>query len=465
MLRGWLLGAALVLASRSALAQSSPDEQPARPVTPKYQTLRYLEDYRWLARSKSDDPYDAIKYVPLGHDAWLTLGGQHRFRYELVEGPVAGADSAPRTSELFVRNLVHADLHLTRELRLFVQPGAHLALGAPPAQPPDENRLDLHQAFIEAGARIGGVTLITRAGRQEMALGSTRWVSVRDGTNVRQAFDLVRVSAAGAGWSSETFFGAVPAVERGVFDDRIDARDRFWGTYWTLQVVPARRLSIEAFYLGRDRRDARYLDVEGRETRHMFGTRVFGQLAGGFEYIGHALAQTGHVGDATVRAWGLAGGLWQRLPAPLSTFRVGVRGDALSGDTKRGDGRLGTFHAFFPNQTFFSALPAIYPTNLYEVHPLVTWDGGTTSVEAGTTFFFRQSLDDAIYRPPGTLLEPLAPPGGRYSGAQVSLSFGHRIDRHLAFNAEYSHFFVGPGLLPTTGKDIDFFGTWTTLTY
>ena len=254
-------------------------------------------------------------------------------------------------------------------------------------------------------------------------------------------------------------------LQRGVFDDATDWQNRFWGVYATIPILPQKLFNVEAFYLARQRANAEYSGVRGRETRHTFGVRLFGETKFGLEYVGHALAQAGSIADDDVRAWGLAGALWQRLPGALEPVHIGIRGDALSGDHKPGDRLTTTFQPLFPNQSFFSALPTIYPTNLYDVHPLVRIEGATVSFEGGCVFFFRQALEDAVYGPPGTVLVPARATEGRYTGALASLSLGYKADRHLSFNAEYSHVFPGPALTNAGGTSVDFFGTWTTYTY
>ena len=450
-----LLVSGVLTASLAAGAEDAPAPREA----PRYASIRYLEDGSDPSLRSGDDPFDRVKYLPLAEQAWLSLGGQHRLRYELTDG----LDGPLPESVLFSRNLLHLDAHVG-PARAFIQVGGHYALGAPARdEPPGSDLFDVQQAFLEWRFAPRKVRFVARVGRQELALGSTRWVSTRDGTNVRQAFDLARLTVTGEGWSVEGFGGVVPRLQRGVLDDAPSARNRFWGIYATVEVLPRKRLSFDAFYLGRDRPSVTYGEVEGREVRHMLGVRLFGQTEGGFEYIGHALAQAGTVGGARVLAWGLAGGLWQRLPfAPL---RLGVRGDALSGDGHAGDGRVSTFHAWFPNQTFFSALPLIYPSNLYEVHPLVQWDLDAVTLEAGCVFFFRQSVHDAVYTPPGDVLVPPEASQARYTGAQLSLSLGYRVTRHFMFNLESSHVVAGPALRAVNLQGVDFLGTWTTFTY
>ena len=59
--------------------------------------------------------------------------------------------------------------------------------------PLDVNRLDLLQGFIDVSIPAGPGTLTLRPGRQEIGLGSSRIVSVRNGPNVRQSFDGARL--------------------------------------------------------------------------------------------------------------------------------------------------------------------------------------------------------------------------------------------------------------------------------
>src|SRR6266540_1208534 len=61
-------------------------------------------------------------------------------------------------------------------------------------RPTDRDDFDLHQAFFDASTTWHDENAVTlRAGRQELAYGSQRLISVRDSPNNRLAFDAVRV--------------------------------------------------------------------------------------------------------------------------------------------------------------------------------------------------------------------------------------------------------------------------------
>jgi hypothetical protein len=429
---------------------------------PEIRQLRYLEDHSELARPRH--ALDTVKHVALWPGGYLSLGGQHRLRYEFLRPSGLGTADASK-SILYSRNLVHVDLHPLGGLRFFAQVGAFYAVGAAQqTMPPGVNFLDVTQAFVETSGKRSGIQLTVRVGRQEMALGSTRWVSVRDGTNMRQSFDLARLVLVGESWLGHSFGGLVPQVKRGAFDDRPDLSQPFWGTYWTFSERLTGISGFDLFYLGHSH-PATFRDLSGRELRHTFGTRVFGSNSRGLEYIAHGLLQVGTLESADVFAWGASATVWQRLPPPIQTVRLGLRGEALSGDSETGDSKVGTFDPLFHNQVFFSALAFIAPRNLYDLHPLVTFEIESVRLVLEWIFYFRQQNADAVYLRGLSPLVDASDSSERDIGSQLSLSFGYRASRYLTVGAEYSRVFAGSALHDAGVGDVEFFSTSTTLTY
>jgi len=247
----------------------------------------------------------------------VSFGGQHRLRYEYTAPAELGASIADsRESVLFSRNLLHAAFTFSLTFASSCK-RAHSSRGRARSDvPPGTDQLDVTQAFLETSDERSGVHITARVGRQEMGLGSTRWVSVRDPTNVRRSFDMARVSLSGKGWSSHTFSGLSPKLQRGVFDDAPDEKNLFWAPTGRSAIAPDAAFSIDAFYLGRSR-PAVYREESGREVRHTFGIRAFGKFSGGFEYIAPGSFKSARSGDADVLAWGTSATAWQRLPGPL----------------------------------------------------------------------------------------------------------------------------------------------------
>jgi Alginate export len=80
--------------------------------------------------------------------------------------------------------------------------------------------------------------------------------------------------------------------------------------------------------------------------------------------------------------------------------------------------------------------------------------------------FWRQSLDDGIYRPPIILIRPGRTSRSRYVGTQPSVQAEWQINRHFTWAANYTHFFAGPFVQDTQpAKDVNYTTTWLTVRF
>ncbi len=70
-----------------------------------------------------------------------------------------------------------------------------------------------------------------RIGRQELSFGSSRFVSTREGPNVRQSFDGLRLSLRAGQWTVDGFATKPVETNRGLFDDSANYAQTFWGVY------------------------------------------------------------------------------------------------------------------------------------------------------------------------------------------------------------------------------------------
>src|SRR2546429_9531872 len=90
--------------------------------------------------------------------------------------------------------MIHADAHLVDYFRVFTQCKGGLEdgrTGGP--RPTDRDDFDLNQAFFDAHVPFAELDSLTfRAGRQELAYGSSRLISAREAPNVRLSFDGVK---------------------------------------------------------------------------------------------------------------------------------------------------------------------------------------------------------------------------------------------------------------------------------
>jgi hypothetical protein len=431
---------------------------------PAYGRSRFEEDYRHLADpARRTDFWDPIKYLPLGPgpDTYLSLGGELRERYEYFHRPDFGLGGGGHDDHLLQRLLLHADLHLGTAFRAFVQLGEHEKWGGRgPPGPTDEDRPDLQQAFVDGSLGHGPGRATLRVGRQEMAFGSQRLVSVRESPNVRRSFDGFRAFWQDGGARLDAFLVRPVRLEHGTFDDRPDEDQAFWGVYGTAHPGLVPGLGLDLYYLGLDSRHAVFGQGVGHEERHTVGARLFGR-AGAWDYDLEGAYQFGSFGHADVRAWTVASDTGRSFEGLPWRPRVALKADVASGDGDPGDGRLGTFNPLFPKGAYFSEASINAPANFYDLYPYLDLQVARgVSLTAGWDFLWRYSEDDAFYAQP---LSPLIPAGAsdkRYVGSQATLEAEWKVTRHLSAELAYVHFFAGGVVEDAGGKDVDFLGLW-----
>ncbi|WP_374391666.1 alginate export family protein [Sphingopyxis sp.] len=411
--------------------------------------LRYDEDWSVL-RDAPREGWRQTKYVPLGEtgDAYLTLGGEARARFEGFDNNLWGSPPASDDGYLWLRVMPHADLH-AGPARVFVQGIAGHARGVGAGKgPADETGIDLLQGFGDLRLTLGTDSSLTlRGGRELMALGSERLVGIRYGPNIPQAFDGVRAIAEHGAFRVDAFHLRPVAIGGGDFDDKTSKTRRLDGIYTTL--APAKGVGVDAYWLGYADDGARFSSRSGRETRDTFGLRFFGKR-GALGWNWEAMLQRGHFDGDRIRAWSLATETALSFPkAPLAP-RLRLRANIASGDRNPADGKLGTFNALFPKGKYFGELSPIGPRNIVNLHPSVDFDlGKGVTLELVAARFWRESRGDGIYDIPGGLLRPAAGSRARHIGDQAEISFAWQASEILSFSASLSAFRAGAFLRDT----------------
>lgn len=453
----------LILLLGSARAAAAADEDTGTFVPPPYKSLRYDEDYRYLAdTSKQTDFWDPLKFIPLwdSPNFYLSFGGELRERMEYYSAPRFDLDDERSNGYLLHRILLHADLHLGPYLRTFVQFGSELqAFKDSPLSPTDVNHLDLHQGFVDINMPIAPETDINptlRVGRQEIQYGSQRLVSVREPPNIRRSFDGFRLDD-NIGPIKLGALAVRPVnVQDGVFDDETNGHQALWGTYNTFPVSALPGLNLDVYYLGFYNDQAKFGGIPGDEIRHSFGTRIFG-AAGGWDWNWEFVGQVGNFHNENIRAWTAASDSGYTFKSVRWKPRLGLKADIASGDDNPKDHDLGTFNALFPRLGYFSEAALIAPSNFFDVQPSVTiqpWENVTFSLSWDV--LWRETTNDAIYIEPNSPVKGTAGHGGNYTGNQIALDADWQINRHIDAKASYVHFFAGDALKSAGGKDVDF---------
>jgi hypothetical protein len=458
--------------------------QASRPGRPAYTLERYDEDWSFLRDpSRRTDPFDPIKWIPLGRDPsrYLTLGGELRERFQDTRNPAFGLPSPTRATDAYHRAFLFADLHLGPHFRTFVELVNGETRGTTEKPSPfEQDPLDLLQAFadlIVPGGTSGAFTL--RVGREDMMLGSSRLVSLRESPNVRRAFDGVRTF-----WESGTkrrvdaFLVRPVAPQVGVFDDGTDRTQLFWGVYTTSPVPPLGNFSVDLYYLGLDRQEAPFAQGLAPEHRHTVGARLFGkrtrfdwdlevidgvspshlpaEAAASFDWDVEGAWQFGSFGAASIGAW-LISSNWGYTFSDLSLSpRLGLKADAASGDGNLQDDRLGTFNPLYPALRYYSLVRLFEPANLLNLQPNVSADlaRGVTANVAWSALW-RESATDAFYAPPLVPVKGTAT-GDRFIGRQAHAILAWRATAHLTVVGNYAHFTPGGSVSEVGGRSGDF---------
>jgi hypothetical protein len=404
---------------------------------------------------------DAQVAVPPGHSSTpsVTTGGHVRQQYERFTNEAWGAEEADSSGYWLQRYMWHMDARISARIRLYGELKSGIELGrAGGPRPPDEDRLDLHQGFADVS--LGAVTW--RIGRQELAFGSQRLVSAREGPNVRQTFDAGSVIIATSHWRVHGFGGRYVRTDAGVFDDASDSGRALWGLY-LVRGLGGQAKGIDLYYLGYRRRTATFDQGRGRELRHTWGARLW-KTSGALDYNVEAAVQTGRFADTDIRAWTIASDTGFRVEAAAGRPRLGLRADMTSGDDDRDDGRLGTFNPLFPKGAYFGLIASTGPSNHMDLHPQLSVSlGNGVEVTGSWLLFWRRQLDDGIYGIPGLLLRSGDGIRSRFVGHSPGIEAAWEANERLTVTANASLFTAGPFVRDTPpARTTTFLAGWAT---
>ncbi|MFL6463296.1 MAG: alginate export family protein, partial [Bryobacteraceae bacterium] len=370
-------------------------------------------------------------------DWFLSFGGEVRERFENYSAANFGVPGKEADGYLLQRVLVHADLHAGNYVRSFVQLGSHLALGKDAAAPPYSDRLDVQQAFLDLRFPVTKgpeADPILRIGRQEMAFGSQRLVSIRDAPNVRRAFDGVRLGGL-AGKTRYDVFATRPVLLReDTFDDKPNYAQEFWGAYATAPSSFIPNSGFDLYYLGFENDRALFSVGTGIERRHSIGARVFGHNKE-WDWDWEALGQFGTFSQQNIRAWGFSTDTGYTFLEKAGRPRAGIKFTVGSGDRNPNDSTLSTYGPLFPKLAYFNQAGLVGASNVIDLQPSLTFKPTSSiKITVACDFIWRQTTGDAVYTSLATPIVGTAGRPGRYSGSEPSIDLTWQANRHTFIN-------------------------------
>ncbi|HWX66591.1 MAG TPA: alginate export family protein [Rhodanobacter sp.] len=450
-------GAAAFLFAHAIRAQDT-SGAPARPV-PLFN--RWQENWSPLADpALRTAPGDSLKYIALSTSnpaSYLSLGVNLRERAEFNDAAGFGVGGGRSDSYLIQRLQVHANLHFNEHWQLFTQLEDARAANKRTTTPVDKNPLDLRLAFLAYTHTFDTGTFKARIGRQEFAFDLQRFVSLRDGPNVRQAFDAAWADWETGRWRFIGFISQpVQYADGHPFDDSSNRHLRF--SMLRVERLVFGNQELSAYYSLFARDNARYIDGSGRELRHVFDTRYAG-AARGFDWDLEAMAQRGSVGAKDIRAWAIGTRAGYTFASIDWRPRIGLQVDAASGDRHRGDNTIGTFNPLFPNGYYVTLAGYTGYTNFIHVKPSITVKPSSRLTLMGALGLqWRETTADAVYTQPNVAVSGTAGEGGRWTGLYGQLRADYAFNANLAAAVEMVHFDIGDAIRRVGGHNSDYLG-------
>ena len=433
----------------------------ATPQRPAILFNRWQEDWSVLADPRVPrQPGDELKYVPLSRDdpkSYLSFGASLRVRFEANDAPNFGVQDTPAQSYFLNRTEVHADLRVADQLQVFTQLQAEYAPGKTDPTPVDRNRLDLEQGFVALVEPVDDGTLKLRLGRQQMAFDLQRFVSIRDGPNVRQSYDAAWGDYENGPWRYIAFYGyPVQVLDTATFDDYSGNALTYGGLRIEKQLSAG--VSASAYYSHYTNDNARFTSVSGDERRNILDGR-FAVISSGFDGDVEIMGQTGSIANESIRAWAVGTTAGYTFSATEWTPRVGIQFDAASGDKNPHDGVLQTFNPLFPNGYYFTLASYTGYTNLVHVKSSLTLHPTNSAkllLALGSQW--RETTGDAVYTMPNIPVAGTAGKPGMYTGTYGQVRFDWAVTRYASFAVEAVHFHVADVIRGVGEHDSDYLG-------
>ena len=446
----------LPCAAQAARADGSRCIDPAKP-GPTFKTLRYDEIFCDRQATASDPWWFALKNMRFG-PANVSVGGGARVRFEQTNPVRAGLHGGVDDSYVTAHALVHVDARFGEHWRAFGQIGYWDSDGRKggPA-PTDVDRGDVQQLFVE----WRGGEAFARLGRQEAPYGNMRLMGLRQGPNIRQAFDGVRVGVPVAGGELEFLHLRPVDLDPGAWNNSENTGERVAGLYFTREPGEG-HLGFDAYALRFEREFQRYQNAAGEEERNVVGGRLFGTL-GRVTLTSELILQGGHVGDQSVRAWSLQNDAsWKA--ASDSPWSLGLKVNAASGDSDPDDDRLETFEPMYAAAPYLMQSSLVAPANLGNLQPYVEWKPTPKLTLTGELQAnWRLETSDGFYQAP--LVVQRLDERGHYVGSQTGVSVRWAARKDLLIEAWASRLFTSGPLARAGGQDTTFLALQTTFAF
>lgn len=431
----------------------------AQATGPVFAPMSYDDDFSHLADpALRNSTWAKLKYIPVGEEAYLTIGGEARIRTETRENLNFGRGVQDEGFDLQHRVRLWGDLNINKNIRVFGELQATGTNGddVPTRNAVDHNVIEGHQLFIEANTGFGdNGNLFIRGGRQEISLGKGRLFDPRNGPNTRRAYDAVRLQITDGDWRYGAIGGKTVADLAGDWNNETNDGFKYFAAHGARRINGfAGQGEIEVIYLRTEQENARVADFNG--DRDTFSAR-FGARKDALAYDVELMAQTGEtLTGKDVSAWFLGGEVTYQLQGAWKP-RLGTRFEIGSGDKDANDNKAQTFdpmwgrgQSFTPEFGYSNMIHAGVNLNVNPMPKL--------SANVGVTMLQRMEKTDGVYSLAPALMRGAGEGTSRDVGIRTTARVDYTFNSHIAAGFLINHVDAGK-FLEQTGSNDDLFYT------
>jgi len=417
----------------------------------------YDIDYAYLAdRTKRTGPLDSLHYISIAPETFLSLGGEFREQAWAQNNEAYALRTPIRNAYDLQRELFDVYLHIDRHLAIFAQVGRYDSFGKINPSTTDRSYGRLQQGFVELKEPPGPAQVTARVGRQEIALGSARFVWVNDSSNIRTTHDGVRVHGDFQNRASLDLIYTRPvASQLDAFSD-FDTHAGLFGAVYASEAV-SNILHVDEYYFYRRDFGAQYMQLTGNEERDTLGGRLWGAY-GSLKFDGDFAYQFGEFDNKRISAFGTSTRVLYTFDRTTWLPGLQMQTSYFSGSNGPNAKTIGTFSAPMPRPTLLNYIGLDTLENLIEAYPaLVLNPANNFALRLGPEVLWRASVNDAVYISRTTPLTATlsASDKASYIGTNLIATAQWRPVSYVTVFGEFLHELAGPAITLAGGSPVD----------
>ena len=416
--------------------------------SPDISMLRFYDNNSAIKADENDwGVHRAIKEIELGSNGkpTLSIGGDVRLQAWSFNNANFG-DNGPDQSYLYQRVLLHADLNISNNFRLFSQIGSMHTQGKDFIIPDiDVDKLSMRLLFADIKFKVG-TNFLLRVGRQELSYGDSRMMSFREGPNIRLSYDGLKLTLRENNLQGD-FFVVRPMVNnKGVFDNKTSDEELVYATYWTYK--SKKNLNLDFYYFGLEKDEVFYFDYSNinKESRHTLGFRI-GQSNTPLFHNTEVSYQFGKFGNENIQAFQQITQLGYQFKEVKCAPSFLIQEFIHSGDKDQDDGTINTFRTISARPSTGSKF-GFASSNAIILMPEVNISpANALTLKARYMWIWRYSTSDIIYNPGNSSImrNGIAEEGfnEKFLAEGFEFDAAYIANKHLSFDLQAGFFTAG----------------------